>query len=52
MPPKNMQSAPDDLIFVASERKFAALVSMPSLPAIARPWALAMFSTWTAMPFP
>ena len=37
MPPKNMQSAPLDLIFVASERKFAAFVSMPSLPTICRP---------------
>ena len=32
MPPKNMQSAPEDLIFDARVRKFAALVSMPSLP--------------------
>jgi hypothetical protein len=34
-----MQSAPLVLIFCASERKFAALVSIPSLPAMARPWA-------------
>jgi hypothetical protein len=52
MPPKNRQSAPLDFTLVASERKFAALVSMPSLPAICRPCALARFSTYVARPFP
>ena len=32
MPPKKKPSAPEPLIFAASARKFAALVSMPSLP--------------------
>src|SRR3954466_12341313 len=52
MPPKNMQSAPADLIFVARVRKLAALVSMPSLPRTWRPWALAMLATCLAMPVP
>ena len=52
MPPKNMQSAPADLIFVASVRKLAAFVSMPSLPRTCRPWALPIVATWSAMPFP
>jgi len=37
MPPKKKQSAPDEAILPASARKFAALVSMPSLPLICRP---------------
>ena len=52
MPPKNMQSAPEDLIFCASDRKLAAFVSMPSLPAMASPWVFALATTWSARPFP
>ena len=45
-------SAPAPLILDASPRKFAALVSMPSLPATSMPCSLPIFSTWSAMPFP
>ena len=52
MPPKKKPSAPELLIFDARARKFAALVSMPSLPRTSMPCSLAIFSTWSAMPFP
>ena len=52
MPPKKKPSAPALLIFDASARKFAAFVSMPSLPSTLMPCSPAIFSTWSAMPLP
>src|SRR5262245_25061195 len=52
IPPKDMQSAPEPLIFVARERKFAALVSMPSLATTLMPAVCAPEATPSAIPFP